>query len=59
MFAEAAFKFFKKIGCPNYDAFKFFLNGRELVPKSASTLDEYGIKNNNIIDVIEIPSILK
>ena len=55
LFAEAAFKFLKKIGLTQ-TLFKFFHNGRELLITSGKTIDEYGIKNNNIIDVIEFPS---
>ena len=55
IFASTAYKFYQKIG-GTLNLPKFFHNGRELLITSGKTIDEYGIKNNNIIDIIEFPS---
>ena len=57
MFVAVAWRFMQKIGLTQAQTLiKFFHNGRKLLLESAKTIDEYGIKNNNIIDVIEFPS---
>ena len=51
IFAEVGLKFLKRMGVNKI--YKFFLNGKELSLTSDKTLDELGITNFSVIDVIE------